>query len=120
MNTIAIPAAQFKPQSVVGNFPNELHDAIVVTPEIIEFAKTALPFAKQLRDVAKGMERLALHASGGEASWRRNGGPKKSIRADRLVHIVNFLDLLTQGRNANSWDGWIDQAEWKSIVEALS
>ena len=119
MNTIQIPAVTFSKQSVVGNYPNELHEAIDVTPELIEFAKFVLPQLRLERDSAKGIERLALHASRGEASWRRNGGPKKSIRADRLVHIVNLLELLAAGKNANSWSGWIDRAEWKSIAEAV-
>lgn len=120
MKTFTIPSVQFTPQAVVGNFPNELHEAIVVTPELIEFAKAALPRASQLRDEAKGFERIALSASRGEGSWRRNGGPKKSIKADNLVHIVNLLTLLSSGKNANSWDGWIDHTEWNSIVEAIN
>lgn len=66
MNTFTIPSAQFIPQSVVGNFPNELHEAIVVTPELIEFAKTALPYVIKQRYEAKGFERFALSASRGE------------------------------------------------------
>lgn len=119
MNTITIPSVTFSQQSVVSNYPNELHEAIVVTPELIEFAQFVLPQIKIQRDSAKGMERLALHASRGEASWRRNEGPKKSIHADKLVHIVDLLELLSAGKNANSWSGWIDRAEWNSIVDAV-
>lgn len=116
---LAIPAVTFSNQSVISNYPQEKHEAVDVTPALVVFAARALPIAQQNFRSAKIRERLALTASSGEASWKQNDGPRKAMKADRLGHIVNFLETLTRGKNANGWDGWIDRAEWLSIVESL-
>lgn len=118
-DTIFIPAVEFEMQAVVQNFPKELHEAIIVTPELLEWAAAIVPIARARRDVAKSQERAALCVSRGEASWRAAGGPSKSICADHWVHIVNLLELLACGKNSSSWDGWVDRSEWRSIVEAV-
>jgi hypothetical protein len=119
MNTITIPAVEFKPQAVVPNFPNELHEAIVVTGELIEFARQAHPVVNQLMLDAKSAERFALSISRGEASWRGNNGPRKAIRADHLEHVCRQLTLLKNGKNSTAWDGWIDREEWNVIVKII-
>ena len=119
MNKLTLPIVNFSNQAVISNYPEERYEAIVVTHELIEFAKFVLPQIRIERDFAKGIERLAIHNSSGESSWRRNEGLKKSIRADKLTHVVNLLELLQNGKNSNSWSGWIDRSEWNSIVSVI-
>ncbi len=121
MNTIAaIPEVTFSLQAVVLNFPNELHECIDLTPELQAWATDAIEQFKSRYEELKGAERMALSASRGEASWRANGGPRASIRADHAQHLLGLLNMLSKGKVSSSWDGWIDRREWGYIAEAFA
>lgn len=116
---ITIPQVNFSNQAVIPNFPKELHGAIVVNQELIEFAKSAITQVKIKMLEAKSVERFAIHAASGEASWRAMNGPQKAIHADKMAHVIRQLALLSQGKNSSSWDGWIDRDEWNSIISVI-
>lgn len=107
-------SVQFTQQPTVPNFPDELHTAIVVTPEIVAWAQEALPFFLEKAHLAHLAERQALAA--GARSWTTVYGPAKARAADHAEYLAELVRLLAAGRNASSFTGWIDQSAWAAIA----
>lgn len=114
----AVPAVEFALQAVVPNFPEELHEAIVVTADLTAWAVAALPDMQAKAKAARNQERSALAISSGEASWRSAGGPGKARLADRISTATDFVGLLAAGKNSSGSRGWIDRREWATILES--
>lgn len=115
-----LPAVSFSAQAVVLNFPNELHEAIVMTDELRAWAASHVPVLRERSQVAQRIERGALHLSDGDESWMAVGGPAAARERDHLDHLQGLLELLARGQVASSWHGWIDRREWAAMVAELN
>lgn len=120
MTTATAPSVTFSNQSTVPTYPNELHECIDLTPELQAWAADALPAIRARAGDATQAERAALHASRGEASWKRAGGPATACERDNLDHVCALLAMLASGRAISSYYGWIDRAEWLRITRTIS
>jgi hypothetical protein len=115
----ALPSVTFSAQSTVPTFPNELHECIEMTPALQAWAANMLPAIRQRAADAKQAERAALHVAHGEASWRAAGGPSAAHEADHLAHVAEFIKMLSEGRAASSYYGWVDRREWLNITRTI-
>ena len=114
MNT---PTPTFKMRMVSPHYPNELHETIVVTPELVEWATAKKPAVEAALINAQHAERSALATSRGEASWRSAGGPRKAINADHCARMATMFSLLAAGKYNGGSAGWIDRREWLLMVD---
>ena len=120
MTASTTPSVTFSNQSTVPTFPNELHECIDITPALQAWAAETLPAIRARADAATQAERAALHASSGDASWKRAGGPATARERDNLDHVCALLSMLSNGRAISSWYGWIDRNEWARIMRTVS
>ena len=119
MSAPTVPSVTFSNQSTVPTWPDELHECINLTPELQAWAADALPAIRARADEATQAERAALHASRGESSWKRAGGPAKACERDNLDHVCTLLAMLASGRAISSYYGWIDRNEWRRITSTV-
>ena len=115
-----LPAVTFAQQAIVPNYPNELHECIVMTTELQAWAIYVMPKFKAAANAADNIEKLVLHSSRGERQWTKNGGHQVALSADRLNHLFSVVELLSKGRITSSWVGWVTPHDWKQIVSALT
>lgn len=114
MNT---PIPTFSARAINPNWPNELHETIVVTPELVEWATAKKPVVDTALANAREAERGALAVSRGEASWKAAGGPRKAINADHCARMATMFSLLAAGKYNGGSAGWIDRREWLLMVD---
>ena len=114
MNT---PTPTFKMRMISPHYPNELHETIVVTPELVEWATAKKPVVDTALANAREAERGALAVSRGEASWKAAGGPRKSRNADHCARMATMFSLLAAGKYNGGSAGWINRREWLLMVD---
>ena len=119
MSALTVPSVTFQNQPTVPTWPDELHECIDITPELQAWAANALPTIRARADEATQAERAALHASRGESSWKRAGGPATARERDNLNHVCALLAMLSNGRAMSSYYGWIDRNEWSRIMRTV-
>ena len=115
-----LPAVTFAQQAIVPNYPNKLYECIVMTPELQAWAIYVMPTFKAKSSAAHNIEKLVLHSSRGEHQWTANGGHQVALSADRANQLFSVVELLSKGRIASSWVGWVTPHDWKQIVSALT
>lgn len=92
---------------------------IVMTDEVVSFAKAIKPKFDAAYQKAQKHVSLSLMHSTGEGSWRRNNGPDNCIQADILGRLNAQIDLLASGKNqSEGWSGigHISERDWKLIT----
>lgn len=119
MTKLTAPDVTFSLQAVVQHFPQERHEAIDMTPELVAFAVKARARVEALYCMAKDAERLCLAVSLGEGLGRASGGPDVTIKADNAALNLAYISVLAAGRNSDFSLGWVGRREWGAIVDSL-
>lgn len=103
-------------QIAAGNGEPLMVPTVLVTPEIVEAAKTKLVSAESELACLRGQAQLLLAQSSGERSWKKNGGHRAANAEYAAENKVKALKLLAAGKNRDGTYGWITPNEAAKIL----